>query len=343
MFASVYLGVTAFIICSAEGFTHVFKSSPHSPSNLFKDGNKFQTRTSKPSFSLNLHIGLVIDDSAIDFTSTERRKLAGLKAGNFQHPFDQDATKFLQRLPGLENTVRAFIPIIEEGIYLDNIANSILTGPSQLSSIHKLLLEACLILDMEPPELYVRQNPIPNAYTLAVSGKKPFIVLHTSLIDLMTPGEVQAVIAHELGHLKCEHGIWITAANILANGIYQSGFGLGRLIADSLGFKRLLQNWRITAELSCDRAALLVTQDVHVVTSVLLKLVGGGLKNSDELSTSEFLKQAQLYDNAGKSRIGRWIKRTMTSGLTHPLPVLRARELDDWARSRQYLNIIKTR
>lgn len=49
---------------------------------------------------------------------------------------------------------------------------------------------------MEPPELYVRQNPTPNAYTLAISGRKPFIVVHTSLLELLTPPELQAVLAH---------------------------------------------------------------------------------------------------------------------------------------------------
>lgn len=49
---------------------------------------------------------------------------------------------------------------------------------------------------MEPPELYVRQNPMPNAYTLAISGHKPFIVIHTALLELLTLPELQAVIAH---------------------------------------------------------------------------------------------------------------------------------------------------
>jgi hypothetical protein len=49
---------------------------------------------------------------------------------------------------------------------------------------------------MEPPELYVRQNPNPNAYTLAITGRKPFIVVHTSLLELLTLPELQAVIAH---------------------------------------------------------------------------------------------------------------------------------------------------
>jgi Zn-dependent protease with chaperone function len=55
---------------------------------------------------------------------------------------------------------------------------------------------------MEQPDLYVRQSPTPNAYTLAINGKRPFIVVHTSLIELLTPAELQAVLAHELGHLK---------------------------------------------------------------------------------------------------------------------------------------------
>jgi hypothetical protein len=36
--------------------------------------------------------------------------------------------------------------------------------------------------------------------------------------------------------------------------------------------KRLLMRWSVTAELSCDRAALLVAQDVNVVVSTLLKV-----------------------------------------------------------------------
>ena len=51
------------------------------------------------------------------------------------------------------------------------------------------------------------QNPSPNAYTLAIAGRKPFIVVHSALLELMEPAEVQAVLAHELGHLKCDHGV----------------------------------------------------------------------------------------------------------------------------------------
>ncbi|PWZ27148.1 Cysteine--tRNA ligase, chloroplastic/mitochondrial [Zea mays] len=77
-----------------------------------------------------------------------------------------------------------------------------------------------MLLNTEAPDLYIRQNPVPNAYTLAINGKKPFIVVHTSLVELLTPRELQAVLAHELGHLKCDHGVWLTFANILTMGAY---------------------------------------------------------------------------------------------------------------------------
>ena len=84
---------------------------------------------------------------------------------------------------------------------LDNLATSVKVSETQLPELHALLVEAAEILDLpNVPVLYVKQNPQPNAYTMAMQGKKPFIVVHSSLIDLMSPDELQAVIAHELGH-----------------------------------------------------------------------------------------------------------------------------------------------
>uniref|UniRef100_A0A804NAF0 Ubiquitinyl hydrolase 1 n=2 Tax=Zea mays TaxID=4577 RepID=A0A804NAF0_MAIZE len=111
-----------------------------------------------------------------------------------------------------------------------------------------------VLLNTEAPDLYIRQNPVPNAYTLAINGKKPFIVVHTSLVELLTPRELQAVLAHELGHLKCDHGVWLTFANILTMGAYTvPGFDM---VAGFL--EEQLYRWLRAAELTCDRAALVV-------------------------------------------------------------------------------------
>jgi hypothetical protein len=68
-------------------------------------------------------------------------------------------------------------------------------GEGQLADLHRLMEEAAGILDLEAPELYVRQNPVPNAYTLAIAGRKPFVVIHTSLVELLTPAELQMTLA----------------------------------------------------------------------------------------------------------------------------------------------------
>jgi Zn-dependent protease with chaperone function len=68
----------------------------------------------------------------------------------------------------------------------------------QLSDLHRLMIEAAEILNIEAPDLYVRQSPVPNAYTLAVSGKRPFVVVHTSLVELLTQKELQVLYSISL-------------------------------------------------------------------------------------------------------------------------------------------------
>jgi Zn-dependent protease with chaperone function len=144
---------------------------------------------------------------------------ATLSGDDFRHPLDQQNTALLRALPGLELVARNMMgPVAEQILLLENISTSIKAGPRQLPTLHALMTEAAEILRMDAPELYVRQNPVPNAYTLAIAGRKPFVVVHTALIELLTPAELQAVFAHELGHLKCDHGVWLTAANVLALG-----------------------------------------------------------------------------------------------------------------------------
>ena len=83
-------------------------------------------------------------------------------------------------------------PVAEQVLLLENMGTSLKVGPSQLGSLHKLLLQASTTLQMEhTPDLYVRQHPMPNAYTLAIAGRKPFVVVHTALLELLEPNEVQ--------------------------------------------------------------------------------------------------------------------------------------------------------
>jgi Zn-dependent protease with chaperone function len=276
-------------------------------------------------------------------TMTDSTKviLRGLKSDHFRHPLDQQATRSLQQIPALDLVVRNLLgTVAEQFFYLENIASGVLVSDRQLPDIHRLLIDACRILDIEPPQLYVRQNPAPNAYTLAIRGKQPFIVVHTSLIDLLTPAELQAVIAHELGHLKCEHGVYLTLANlvVLAAGQFSPW---GTLLAQSL--QTQMMQWVRCAEFTCDRAALLVAQDANVVASVLMKLTGGSPSLAPQLNLEAFLDQARSYDQMSQGDLGQLLKDAQTSQLTHPLPVIRAREIDQWAQSQTYSDLLQRR
>lgn len=101
---------------------------------------------------------------------------------------------------------------------------------------------------------------------------------------------LQAVIAHELGHLKCSHGVWLTVANVLANNT------LSVLPLLSGAIEEGLLRWLRAAELTCDRAALLVAQDHRVVISSLMKLAGGSPKLNAELNVEAFLRQVCCHE-----------------------------------------------
>ena len=265
--------------------------------------------------------------------------LVGLKADQFRHPLDLEATKALKQIPGIDMLVRNLLgPVAEQFFYVENIAASVLVGEQQLPQFHKLLLEACQILDLEPPQLYVRQHPAPNAYTFAMRGKQPFIVIHTSLIELLTPEEIQAVIAHELGHLKSEHSVYLTLANLIILAVGQLST-VGAVVAQTLQAQIL--EWVRCAEFTCDRAALLATQDPKVVMSVLMKLAGGSPSLAPQLNLDAFIAQARAYDEISNTQLGELLKSAQIAQLTHPVPVLRAREIDHWASSREYQSLLQ--
>ena len=69
-----------------------------------------------------------------------------------------------------------------------------------------------------------------------------------------------------------------------------------------------LLRWLRAAELTCDRAALLVAQDARVVVSALMKLAGGSPTLAAELNVDAFLRQARSYDEATAGPLGWYLK-----------------------------------
>ncbi|MGA7953538.1 MAG: M48 family metallopeptidase [Gloeobacterales cyanobacterium] len=266
-----------------------------------------------------------------------KRTFTSLTAENFRHPLDKQATQSLQQIPGLDFLLRSTLfPVASQFFHLENLASAIQVGPKQLSRLYSLHKEACSVLDIEVPQLYVRQNPVPNAYTFAVNNRQSFVVIHTSLLELLAEEETQAVIAHELGHLKCEHSVYLTIANLLimaAGQLPRIGLALERPL------KMQLLEWVRCAEFTCDRAALLVAQDPRIVMSLLMKLSGGSPSLMAELDLDSFIDQARHYEESSKDPLGKAIRLAQTIERTHPVPVLRAKEIDRWFQSPGYRKI----
>ena len=164
-------------------------------------------------------------------------------------------------------------------------------------------------------------------------------MVHTSLIELLDAKELQAVIGHELGHLKCDHGVYLTLANLIA--LAASQLPMGPVLAQSLQSQIL--EWVRCAEFTCDRAALLVSQDARVVASVLMKLTGGSPTLSPQLNLDAFLDQANTYEDLSDDQLGALLKQIRTQDLTHPVPVLRAKEITQWHSTQDYQNLLQTR
>ena len=148
--------------------------------------------------------------SATTQTPSTRVKLPNLKAEAFRHPLDKDATAAVQRSPlrFLETAVRTGLaPPLEQMTRLDNLATGVKVTERQYPELYASFREAITCLGgLDPePELFVKSDPRPNAYTLALRGGAPFVVVTSALVDGFSPAETQAVLGHELGHLVCEH------------------------------------------------------------------------------------------------------------------------------------------
>jgi Zn-dependent protease with chaperone function len=220
-------------------------------------------------------------------------------------------------------------------LVFDHLNHAVLVGPNQLPSLYKSLLKASKILNMDAPDLYVQHNTIPNANTLAYQGAKPFILLNTGLLDLLDNHEIEAVIAHELGHLKCNHGPWLSLLNLInIFAATPAGFLLQPM-------KPWLDKWRYAAEFSCDRASLLVAKDFNVVASTIMKLCGGSAKSrfQKELNVEAFLQQP-LRLKESFSSVANFPLIQGISTQSRPLPFERLHQLRQWSSSKQFVDLL---
>jgi Zn-dependent protease with chaperone function len=271
----------------------------------------------------------------------------GISSEAFRHPLDRQAEQALRNLPGFDFIARKFVDFFAERpqlVYL--MGNTIQVGPRQYSTIYQMFRECVRDLDIYPePALFIEQNPVANSY--ALGQEHPYIVINTGILDLLNEAEIRAVLAHELGHIKCGHTILIQMAMWAMNAASAIGeltFGIGNFVSQGLIYA--FYEWRRKAELSSDRAALLVVDDLNPIMSSMMKVSGGSIKYANECSLQEFIRQSERYQALDEDALNQVYKFLIYNGaqgtmLSHPFPVERLHYLREWAVSEEYQQIKK--
>lgn len=280
----------------------------------------------------------------LPLSNEAHKKFADLSKHDYVHPADSKALAALRAIPGIDTALKQLLKVTgESAIRVMFMASAVKVTPKQCPDLYAKLQIACTTLGVDMPELYVQQNPVVNAFTGGV--EKPIIVLHSALIERLNDEETLAVIAHEVGHIHAEHVLYLTAARLieaLANA------SLARLIPGaeiikfliSAGISGALLAWARKAELSCDRAALLVTQDPHVIGRTMMKLCGGTF--ASKIDYDLFLEQAREFEkNYDEKKLDRFWADILTSGLSHPFPVWRVSEILKWVDEGEYEDLMK--
>src|SRR5436305_400337 len=275
----------------------------------------------------------------LPLSNEPHKKFADLTKHEYIHPADSKALAALRAIPGIDSALKKLLEVTgESAIRVAFMASSVKVTPKQCPDIHAKLQIACTTLGVEMPDMFIQQNPIVNAFTGGV--KKPIIVLHSALLERLTEEETLAVIAHEVGHIHAEHVLYLTAARLME---LLANVSVAALIPGSeivkfivaAGISSALLAWARRAELSCDRAALLVTQDPHVIGRTMMKLAGGTF--ASRIDYEQFLVQARDFQkNYDEKALDRFWADIITAGLSHPFHIWRVSEILKWVESGEY-------
>jgi Zn-dependent protease with chaperone function len=266
-------------------------------------------------------------------TPAEAYRLTGISPKAYEHPADRAATAALASIPMLDLVVRKLIEFgYERALRQTYLGASVRLGTDQLPAIWTLYQHVLGVLDMpEEYDLYITQQPMANAMT--VGAGKPIVVLNSATVALLDDAQLEAVIAHEVAHILSDHVLYRTALEIILR-MGTTRLPLGMPLA---AVQYALLEWSRASELTCDRAAAIVTRDPRLVCKMLMTM-SGGAKASD-LNLDAFMRQAMDYTEAGEG-LDR-LQRLLTDlRQTHSLPVKRVHELLSWVRDGEYDRIV---
>lgn len=274
------------------------------------------------------------------FFQRRLKTFPNLKAQDFQHPWDHQAVKALQAIPGFEFLISKLMEHgFEQFFRITNLASNVQVKGKMFPRLREMLRLATRILDMDEPELFMTTDPMPNAFTYGHT--KPFIVLTSGLVETMGDEELFFVLCHELGHIKCGHVLYKTMARnfkLVLEIAASATLGLSSLL--STGLQLALFDWERKSELSCDRCGLIGIQSQAAANRSFMKLGAGSPKLYNEMDEGEFLRQIRSFEEATDySFINKTYTALISARMSHPFLILRAKHLDSWVQSGDFAKV----
>lgn len=253
---------------------------------------------------------------------------------NLIHPEDAKALKALKNIPALPKIMeKVFEYGYDEISWSENVTTNLRLTEKQMPEIYGRLTSICERLGIDVPELYLQMTPIPNAW---ISGQnKPYIVITHGLVRRLTTEELDAVLAHECGHIICQHVLYQT----LANAIFSFGDSLADSFIGTIGtatlkpVRQALIAWSRASELTADRFACIITS-ATILSSALARISMLPRYIVDSMDFNEWAKQGKEYEDLKNgtawNKIVHWMAN---SNADHPYCPVRAYEALEWEKT----------
>jgi heat shock protein HtpX len=160
--------------------------------------------------------------------------------------------------------------------------------------LHLMVEKLCKEADLPLPRIAIMQSPVPNAFATGRNPKHAVVACTDSIMRLLSPSELEAVLAHELSHVKNRDILIMTMASFIAmiasmimqNFFFSALFG-GRsreggswivvwiisIIVYAISTLLILALSRYR-EFAADRGSALITRNPRALISALNKISG---------------------------------------------------------------------
>jgi Zn-dependent protease with chaperone function len=253
-----------------------------------------------------------------------------MKASDIMHPEDAKALQMLKKIKGFDAFIRASMEYGYEQVYRgENMGFMVKVNHQNFPKLYKAFKGVVKRVGIREPELYVYNDPVMNAYTYGETNT--FVALSSSLINAMTLDEVRSVMAHECGHILCQHTLYNTLLRTIEElGILLQIFSRAALGPILMG----MQYWSRKSELSADRCAAVVVGE-RTFQTAMLKITSG--MSEIQGSPYQLVEQAREYHRFENDSWWNRIQQNCRIAFnSHPQMCERAYEIDRWKNSWQY-------